>query len=273
MSLALNNTLPTAGELQSYKIIAEVAASNQHWRKLGGSGTQESIVATILSVMLLARELGVSPMQAISGGINNIQGKFEISARIMNQLIRKHGHKLAIKMMTNEVCIIWGKRKDTGEEMEVEYHIQEALRSGLVKDGGAWKKNPTDMLFARCISRIARRLFPDCIGGCYIEGELQETMQGQPVKAEDLQDVTQLKSEIEVKVDPVVLNLPGFIDTTEVEKFIQESAVQSKVAIDAVRKKASENMGGFLKAFDGWKAKQKPIEEEAILEMSEMAFV
>lgn len=262
MSLALNNTLPTPDELQTYKVIAEVAASNQHWRKLGGNGTQESIVATILSVMLLARELGVSPMQAISGGINNIQGKFEISARIMNQLIRKHGHKLTIKAMNNDVCVIWGQRKDTGEEMEVKYHIEEALRSGLVKDASAWKKVPSDMLFARCISRIARRLFPDCIGGCYVEGELQETIQGHAVKPEDVQDVSQLKNEIEVKVEPVALNLPNFIDTNQVEKFIQESASQSKVTVEAIRKRANENMGGFLKAFDGWKAKQKPVEED-----------
>jgi hypothetical protein len=259
-------TVPTSDELQSYKVIAEVAASNAHWRKLGGGGTQESIVATILSVMLLARELGVSPMQAISGGINNIQGKFEISARIMNQLIRRHGHKLTIKMMTNEVCLIWGKRKDTGEEMEVEYHIQEALRSGLVKDGGAWKKVPTDMLFARAISRLARRLFPDCIGGCYIEGELQETIQGQTVKSEDVQEVTQVKNEIEVKVEPVILSLPEFVDSQLVDKFIQESAYQSKVSIDAMRKRANDNMGGFLRAFDNWKAKQVPQEEPELIE-------
>ncbi len=130
MSLATFASLPTTAELQSYKIIAEVASNNPHWRKVGGNGTPETIVATILSVMLLARELGISPIQAISGGINNIQGKFEISARLMNQLIRRHGHKVEVSLLSDEVCKIWGKRKDTLEEMEVNYHIEEARRSG-----------------------------------------------------------------------------------------------------------------------------------------------
>lgn len=270
MSLTLSSTVPTSGELQSYKMIAEVAASNPYWKKLGGGGSQDSIVATILSVMLLARELGISPIQAISGGINNINGKFEISARLMNQLIRKHGHKISIKISTNEVCVIWSKRKDTGEEYEEKYHIEEAIRSGLVKDGSAWKKVPTDMLFARCISRLARRLYADCIGGCYIEGELQETIQGNPVKPEDLSSISDLKHEIEIKADPVVLNLPNSIEASEAEKFIQESASKSKASIEEIRKRANENMEGFVRAFDGWRAKHNLSEGSNLsLEFSE----
>jgi len=81
---------------------------------------------------------------------------------------------------------MYGKRKDTGEEMEVTYHIEEAARAGLIKDFSAWKSVPQDMLFARCISRLARRLFADCIGGCYVEGELQETILKETVTAIDV---------------------------------------------------------------------------------------
>lgn len=257
MTLSTVNTVPTAAELQSYKIIAEVAANNPYWRKLGGNGTPEMIVATILSVMLLARELGISPIQAISGGINNIQGKFEISARLMNQLIRKHGHKIAIKMSTNEVCIIWSKRKDTGEEHEEKYHIEEAIRSGLIKEGSAWKKVPTDMLFARCISRLARRLYADCIGGCYIEGELQEEIKGQSLKPEDINEISQIKGEFEIKSEPIVaLSLPSHISQEECDLYIQESSERSKVPIQKIKERASKNMGDFVKAFDMWKCKK-----------------
>lgn len=268
MSLAIVNTVPTASELQSYKIIAEVAANNPYWRKVGGNGTPETIVATILSVMLLARELGISPIQAISGGINNIQGKFEISARLMNQLIRKHGHKIAIKMSTDTVCVIWTKRKDTGEEHEEKYSIEEAMRSGLIKEGSAWKKVPTDMLFARCISRLARRLYADCIGGCYVEGELQESINGESVKPEQLSDVIALKKEIDVKVEPepiLLLNLPEDIDEKEVNIFIEECAATAKSGVESVKKKAITNMDGFIKAFHTWRDKKFPqIEEETL---------
>ena len=250
--------IPTENELNSYKIIAQVAASNPHWKKLGGSGSDESIIATILSVMLLARELGISPIQSISGGINNIQGKFEISARIMNQLIRKHGHKLEIRLLNDEVCKIWGKRRDTGEEMEVTYHIEEARRSGLVRDGGPWKKTPQDMLFARCISRLARRLTPDCIGGCYIEGELQESILKQSPESIDLPK----KEEFEVIEMVIGLNLPDDVNNDHVEEFIYQTAEQTKRSPNDIRKRASENMEGFLRSFTQWEEKRYPILQE-----------
>ncbi len=254
MSLAINS-VPSVAEIQSYKLIAEVAASNPHWRKLGGGGADNAIVATILSVMLLARELGISPMQAISGGINNIQGKFEISARIMNQLIRRHGHKLAIKMSTPEVCCIWTRRKDTGEEHEETYTIQDAAKAGLIKPTGAWKTVPSDMLFARCISRLARRVYADCIGGFYIEGELQESINGEPVKEESLSDVKTVQKELLEQKEEIVtlLVLPDDVDESEVNLFIDESAKESKMSAESVRARAALNMKGFISAFHTWR--------------------
>jgi len=256
MTLTTTISLPSEAELNSYKLIAKVAASNPHWRKLGGNGNNdEAIIATILSVMLLARELGFSPMQAISGGINNIQGKFEISARLMNQAIRGRGHKVKVKTLTDDICIIWGQRKDTLEEMEVSYHIEEARRSGLVKDGGAWKKTPQDMLFARAISRLARRLYPDCIGGCYIEGELQETVQGKAVESIELPN----KDEVEfasAENASISLALPEDISEERVNLFIQETAETTKKPINEIKTRASNNLEAFIATFKKWQEKK-----------------
>lgn len=261
MSISLNsNCVPTIHELQSYKMIAEVAANNPFWKKLGGSGTPDTIIATILSVMLLAREIGISPMQAISGGINNIQGKFEISARLMNQLIRRNGHKLAIRMSNDTVCVIWSQRKDTGEEHEEKYTIEEAIRAGLVKEGGAWKKIPSDMLFARCMSRMARRLYADCISGCYIEGELQESIKGEVLQSIEVPNRNEFNSE-EVNFSEEI-KYPEDIDTDRVNVFISEISAQTKNSIHSVKKAASKNMDGFIKKFKEWEIKKYDIDEK-----------
>ncbi len=252
MSLSKNNYAPNAQELKSYEMVAAIAASNPHWRKLGGQGKPEEVTATILSVMLLARELGFSPMQAVSGGINNIQGKFEISARLMNQAIRNRGHKVQVVLLNDDICKIWGQRKDTLEEMEVSYHIEEARRSGLVKDGGAWKKTPQDMLFARAISRLARRLYPDCIGGCYIEGELQETIQGKVVESIEIpMDAIENKS----KEDEIELSLPDNISQERLNLFLEETSSQTKRSVMDIKKRASKNIDGFLDMFRKWESK------------------
>lgn len=258
MSLTINNpTIPTEGELKSYQIIAQVASNNAAWKKLGGGGSDEQVVATILSVMLLARELGVSPMQAVSGGINNIQGKFEMSARIMNQLIRKHGHKIQVKALTNEVCVIWGKRRDTGEEMEAAYHIEEAARAGLIRDGGGWKKNPQDMLFARAISRLSRRLFPDCIGGCYVEGEIQETMMKQTVESIDVPSIEEVNVDVVQETGSFSFEIPENVSRGSVEDFINESSTVSGKSRNSIVGRANSNPEGFLKALKVWEDSRK----------------
>jgi len=254
MTLTTYTPIPTEAELKSYQIVATIASNNPHWKKLGGNGKPEEVTATILSVMLLARELGFSPMQAVSGGINNIQGKFEISARLMNQAIRSRGHKIQVMLLTDEICKIWGQRKDTLEEMEVSYHIEEARRSGLVKEGGAWKKTPQDMLFARAISRLARRLYPDCIGGCYIEGELQETIQGKVVESIEIP-----KEEIQLK-EETPLVLPEHISKERVDVFIQETSESAKKAIHEIKARAKSNIDSFIEAFQKWEAKRYPSE-------------
>jgi hypothetical protein len=268
MSLITQGVLPTEAELKSYQIIATVAANNPHWKKVGGSGTNDQVVATILSVMLLARELGISPIQSISGGIHNINGKFEISARLMNQLIRKHGHQLKVKISTDEVCSIWTKRKDTGEEHIVEYHIEEAARANLIKDGSAWKKCPKDMLFARAISRMARQVYADCIAGCYVEGELQEAIQNRIVQAVDVPSIEEMnqekKNEVIEAEEEMILHLPEDYDSNRVEEYISFNSNITKRSISNVKARAANNMTKFLEAFRSWESEVYPQVEEVM---------
>jgi hypothetical protein len=123
-------------------------------------------------VLLAARELGISPMLALNGGIWNIQGKIEISARLMNSMIRRAGHTMAIESTRTE-CVITGMRADTKEIHTEIFTMEMAERAGLAS-GNVWKKYPEDMLYNRCMSRLARRLFPDVIGTAYVEDEIKD---------------------------------------------------------------------------------------------------
>lgn len=257
MSMQTQNTsiqsfVPTPQELDSYKIMATVAASNPYWKKVGGGGSEAAIISTILSVMLMARELGLKPLTAISGGINNIQGKFEISARTMNMLIRQHGHRLQVVARDNNICTIFAKRKDTGEEMQVTYHIDEARQAGLVKPGGGWTKNPTDMLFARAISRLARSMFPDCIGGCYVEGELQESIQGKVYDGP--LDIPEVEAKEEIAYEPakIEFEIPPDIHPKNVERFLEESASMSEKNVNFVISMANKHPEKFLDKLRAW---------------------
>ena len=93
-----------------------------------------------------------------------------LSAGLMNSLVRRQGHVIEVLEDTEDVCKLKGVRGDNGNEMISSFSMDEARRAGLIKN--CWKTYPSDMLFARALSRLCRRLFNDAIGGCYIEGEI-----------------------------------------------------------------------------------------------------
>ena len=157
--------MPSAQELMVYNTWAKTAVESQMYRGIGRE-------AGVMMIMLAAREYGIGPAQALNGGLHIIEGKVELSARLMSALIRRSKHKLQILESTETKCVIKGQRADTGEEHTVTFTIEMAQKAGLIKDKGGWKKTPEDMLFARAMSRLARQLFSDVIGIGYVEGEI-----------------------------------------------------------------------------------------------------
>lgn len=166
IAIRSNLGTPTEHEMMVYHTMAKSAVDSKMYKGVGDQ-------AGIMMIMLSARELGIPPCQALNGGLNIIQGKVEISARMMGALIRKSGHQFVPKTETDLECVIWGKRGDNGQELEVSFSVADAQRAGLVKQGGGWTKFPKDMCFARALSRLARQLFSDVIGIGYVEGEIR----------------------------------------------------------------------------------------------------
>ena len=187
--------IPTRDEMAIYESIAKYAADSRSFEKLGGLGG-------IICIALRAREMGISPLEAIYGGFSNVQGKLTMSAELMGSLIRRGGHKLEILQSSGSVCEIKGTRSDTGETYTAAFTIEEARLAGLVKGGSGWEKYPSDMLYARCISRLRRRLFQDIATKAYVEGEIE----------------AESKAEAPIS-EPSVINVtPPTNDTIETEK-------------------------------------------------------
>ena len=158
--------VPSDHEMMVYHTMAEQAVSSKMYKGMGEK-------AGVMMIMLAARELGIPPMQALNGGINIIQGKVEISARMMSALIRKAGHMLKVDECTELNCTVTGRRWDTNETLTCSFSVEEAKTAGIYKIGGGWVKWPKDMCFARALSRLARQLFSDVIGIGYVEGEIK----------------------------------------------------------------------------------------------------
>jgi hypothetical protein len=124
-------------------------------------------------IALKGREIGVPPMQAFSH-IHVIKGKPAISAELMLALIYKNcpGSVISYLQTDAHACRIQAKRPGNEKPSEFSFTIEEAKMAGLTSKD-SWRQYPAAMLRARCISLMARAIFPDAIMGCsYVPEEL-----------------------------------------------------------------------------------------------------
>jgi hypothetical protein len=135
--------------------------------------------ADVAIILLTGIEFGLQPMAAIRG-INVIEGKASMSADLLSGLVQQKVHVCEYFRMvtcTDTVASFETKRHGHAEAVKLSYTIEQAQRAGLTgKDN--WKKHPADMLAARCISRLAKRVYPDITQGCYVPDEEDEIRDG-----------------------------------------------------------------------------------------------
>ncbi len=238
--------IPSDHEMAVYRTMADQAVSSKMYKNIGEK-------AGVMMIMLASRELGIPPMQALNGGLNIINGKVEISARMMSALIRKAGHQMVVKECTDTHCVLVGKRSDTGESQESSFSVAEAQRAGLIKQGGGWTKFPKDMCFARAMSRLARQLFSDVIGMGYVEGEISQ------------QEVKHEIPHVDESIQPVVLEYDDNLQKL-LQKFDENDHERMMLYIDVVKDHfewtTEETVLKFLEEpniiekFNSWKAKK-----------------
>ena len=131
-------------------------------QKSGYFSDVKSEAQAIVKVMA-GQELGLSPFTSMSG-IHIIQNKPVLGSNIMATLVKNDPrYDYHVKQCDDRACILeW--LEDGRKVGEAGFTIQEAQAAGLTtKDN--WKKYTSDMLFARAISRGARRFAPGIFGG------------------------------------------------------------------------------------------------------------
>jgi len=206
-------------ELNNTQEICNLLIKTPHYSKMGQEG--------IFAIVETAKSLGIDPRQALGGGLYFVRGKVEMSARMMNALIRSKKHSVTRDKKSNdEICILHGRRADNNDMWTESFSVVEAKKAGIYKDSGPWATYTRDMLFARALSRLARQLFPDIIGNCYVEGELsldpslKEEMPHQSTAVE----IADKRSEDEVDELIALFNeIPEYRE--EIEAFLQKKDI------------------------------------------------
>ncbi|MHC4413619.1 MAG: hypothetical protein ACYSW6_11745 [Planctomycetota bacterium] len=148
-----------------YNQFEEMQRAAMALHKSGFFPDVKSQAQAIVKVMAGA-ELGVPPFASMTG-INIIKGKPTLGANVLATLVKndpRYDYKVVSKPANDhQVCLLdW---YENGEKVgQSTFTIEEAKTAGLLaKDN--WKKYPSDMLFARAISRGVRRYAPGVFSG------------------------------------------------------------------------------------------------------------
>ena len=92
-------------------------------------------------------------------------------------MYRRAGHALDVHQADDQAVTITGKRGDTGETLKISYSLEDAVQAGLITISDnqkviarsargnpmPWELHTAEMLWARCVTRLVRRLAPDAL--------------------------------------------------------------------------------------------------------------
>jgi hypothetical protein len=145
--------------------MAELQTAANAMHASGYFGDVKSQAQAMVKVMAGA-EIGLPPFASMSG-IHIVNGKPTLGANLIATLVKNDPrYDYRVKRADNEACVLaW---YEGGAAVgESSFSIQEANAAGLTgKDN--WRKYTSDMLFARALTRGARRYAPGIFGGAPI---------------------------------------------------------------------------------------------------------
>ena len=148
-----------------YERMAELQTAANAMHASGYFGDVKSQAQAMVKVMAGA-EIGLPPFASMSG-IHIVNGKPTLGANLIATLVKNDPrYDYRVKRSDNEACVLtWYEGgKPVGESM---FTIQEANAAGLTSKQ-TWKAYASDMLFARALTRGARRYAPGIFGGAPI---------------------------------------------------------------------------------------------------------
>ncbi len=134
--------------------------------------------AEIAVKIMKGMEYGLQEMESISA-VDIINGKPALNAGAIKSLILQHfpnaiqnEGEIMSKKDPTLVAAYFIEAKRGNRTMTIVYSMKDAKLAKLLHKQN-WEKYPGDMLHARCVSKLRRRLFPDIAKGSYTPEELE----------------------------------------------------------------------------------------------------
>jgi hypothetical protein len=129
------------------------------------------------AIIAAGRELGLTAMQSLRS-IHIIEGKPTLSADLIAALCKSRSdvcQYFRLVESTDKIARYETLRKGEPEPTSMTWTWDDATRAGVTSKDN-WKKYPAAMLRARCITALARAVYPDLAMGVYDPDEVHEVV-------------------------------------------------------------------------------------------------
>lgn len=131
--------------------------------------------------IVLGRDLGLGPIAAMKGIKFDKRGEIVLMASLQTACLKRHGYTWTIDKHDDTVCaitllkgsVVVGKQELTmaqavASKMNMQWDDDLNNKQGGWKEKAIWRSYPSDMLFARVITRTVRRFAPEVTSGVAI---------------------------------------------------------------------------------------------------------
>ena len=119
------------------------------------------------AIMVAGKEIGLTSMQSIRS-LKMVEGNIAMPAELMLARIKRSTDCMYCYLVesTDEIATYETHRRGEPKPTRVSFTITEARNADLLGKVN-WKRYPAAMLRARCVSAIARAVYPECVLGIY----------------------------------------------------------------------------------------------------------
>jgi len=116
------------------------------------------------AIIMYGKELGMGPMEACQS-INVIQGKPTQTPQSMKAMVHKKLPGAIFRPITlTDTEAVYEAARPGDPPIHISFTMKDAERLGYANKEN-WKKQPGTMLSWRCIAKVSRTIFSDCLSG------------------------------------------------------------------------------------------------------------
>lgn len=144
------------------KAVANTDMVPKHFR-----GKPDDLTAAIL----FGATLGFDPMQS-SRQVYVIHGQAALYARAMAALVMSAGHEVWTVSSSPEGVTVNGRRRGS-EHVETSTWTADRAKRAEYTSNAKYRTNPEEMLYAKAVSEVCRKIAPDVLNGVYSVEEMR----------------------------------------------------------------------------------------------------